>query len=109
MTSVQTAQDILGYYDKSKKKIESAAGNAVLDMGKVRPGQIAKASLTMKNEFDYPVALSNPVTADKDLRITKHPERLAPKETGVVEFEFSPPQNRIIPLNASWKFDMVIG
>jgi len=103
--------EILGYYSpETRQKLQiNKEGMTTFDLGKTIPGIEKRFTLIVKNEFTYPVELTDPHTEDKDLHITSHPKYLMPGQTGNVDFTFSPNTERLVPLNASWGFTCVIG
>lgn len=110
--SVSTKEQILLSYFldpelRQKAPLDSTGKNVALKFGIAVQGRPVKQNLYVRNEIDYYLDLT-PFTGDPDLHITNYPNRLAPHASGPVEIVFSPPSDRIKPLQASWDFKKVV-
>lgn len=95
---------MLVYYDtKTGKRIDSN-----IDFGSIMPGQSVKESIIIQNEFEHKIELK-PYTKDPDLKISKCPQTLEPGKSAILDLEFAPKKDRIVPLNAEFGFELTVG
>lgn len=99
------------YYDKQyKTRVPvNEEGNAILDWGEVVPGSIKSVKLFVKNELLSPISLRQPYTEDEEFKIKNYPTHMLPGETGEIDLEYSPNEERLTPLKSDWGFELVIG
>ena len=110
--------ELLSYfYDaEAKKRLpQDKTGNYSVDFGaeiREHPPVAGVDTVTtevyVRNDHLYPMELK-PMTLDKDLTISKYPDFLEPGEVGLVQFSFSPSEDRIKPLEGgSWDFTKIV-
>ena len=116
-TTTTTGLLLAYYYDaNAKQKLPTdSLGNFIVDFGPDARKNPPRAgidsvhtSIYVRNEHHFPMELK-PVTMDNDLTITEYPEFLEPGQVGKVTLTFSPPEDRIKPLEGgSWDFTKVV-
>ena len=100
------------YYNESltKRVPVNETGNAIIDWGETVPGLKKEKILYIKNLLRDKIILRQPHSTDEDLHIVDFPTKLLGLESGMIKLVFSPPANRLRPLNGDWGFeDLVIG
>lgn len=99
------------YYNKdcTKRVPVDELGNTVVDWGETIPGIKKEKQLWVKSLIYDRIIFRQPSTEDSDLFIRDFPITLMGKQSGKVLLEFAPNENRIAPLNAGWKFDLIVG
>ncbi len=109
---MRQSQQIIEYYyneELTKRVPVNEVGNAIVDWGETIPGVKKEKALWVKSLISDRIIFRQPHTEDSDLSIKDFPTKLLGKESGKVLLEFFPNENRIKPLDAGWKFDLVIG
>lgn len=111
MSATTKDQVLLSYFLdpelRQRAPLDGSGKNVALKFGIAVQGRPVRQQLYVRNDIDYYLDLT-PFTGDPDLHITNYPSRLAPHESGPVEITFSPPPDRIKPLQASWDFKKVV-
>lgn len=100
------------YYNEAltKRVPVNEDGNAIINWGETVPGFHKEKILYMKNLLRDKIIIRQPHSTDEDLHIVDFPTKLLGYESGKVKLVFSPPANRLVPLNGDWGFDdLVIG
>lgn len=85
------------------------SGQPVFDWGETIPGERKEKIFYIKNNTHDTITLRQPHSTDEDFKIIDYPTQLKGKEVSTIKLEFAPAWNRIIPLNAGFDFDKIIG